>query len=103
MSEAPTIEWLVETVDQHGDIVEVAHANSYAKALSYMAVPLEDGLHYEFGLVRDRYDRDGYLDRTWAYAGVGRRLPERFSDAYGLPCTKVPAKYQREIDREESK
>jgi hypothetical protein len=98
-------EWLAEEVDEHGDIYEVHHFDSYAEAKAF--VSKEYKVHV--GLVRDVWnDAEGLIDRTWAYI-QGGKLPEQFSDAFGggfgdefEPAhngPKVPQKYHKEVEK----
>jgi hypothetical protein len=90
-------EWLVEEIDEHGDIIEVHHLDSYAEARASAA--LVEGYTTAIGLVRDRGNElDGLLDRQWAYIEDGK-LPERFSDSGGSEGPLVPARFHHELER----
>jgi hypothetical protein len=79
-------EWVVEHVDEHGDIVDVFHGDKLAAVLPWVgAAP--SGFRADIGLVRDQLDRNDNLDRSWAYVDEdglaeefdnGRRVPKRF-------------------------
>jgi hypothetical protein len=101
------IEWLGETLDWYEgcgddpDIVEVCHFDRFKEALAWAAS--EGGTDgpqppCQIGLVRDRLDDEGVVDRQWAYIEDGK-LPERFSDSGGSEGPLVPARYHRELER----
>jgi hypothetical protein len=84
-------EWLVETVDEHEDITDVSHWDTFAQAQRDAARVAPDGCKLQVGLVRDflnEDDNDELESREWAYLenGVlpavftdGRRVPKRFA------------------------
>lgn len=89
-----TYEWLVETVDEHGDIVDVDH-REVCPALS----TLKQGQC--LALVCEEY-RGSRHSKGWAYVTYDA-LPESCLDAYGAPMRRVPARYRREFDRAQHK
>lgn len=88
-------EWVIETVNEHGDIGDVNHADTFAGArrmAAAVAADLAPGERVEVGLVRDSGDEvDGLQDRQWAYLEDGL-LPERFDGG-----AKVPARFHKEV------
>lgn len=82
-------EWDVETVDEHGDIIDHQHSDTLEDLL-----PLEE--NQELVLVRDRYVGHDLVSRQWAYVSDGE-LPEYFSYSDGNHGTKVPQKFHREL------
>lgn len=88
-------EWDIEAMDGE-DIVDHFHSD----ALSYQADELRDALKAgTLVLVRTvGNEDDGVTDRTWAYV-KDNALPERFLNAYDIPCAKVPQKFHNELKR----
>jgi hypothetical protein len=92
------IEWLVEEIDEHGEIIEVTHCDSYLQARRFAG--LSDAPQVDIGLVRDRgNDTDGLINRQWAYIDADGKLPIRFEDSGGSEGALVPPGYHREIER----
>ncbi len=88
-------DWIVETVDEHGDIVDADVSTKLVDALFAMRFPLPENQHYELGLVRDRGSfSKGLVDRQWAYVENGV-LPSVFDEG-----AKVPKKYLSEFARD---
>jgi hypothetical protein len=95
-------EWVIETLDEHGDIEDVNHSDTFP------GFP-EDGLN--IGLVRDVYewpenDPERKCDpdlasRSWAYI-VDGKLPESFEYAGGGHAAKVPVKFHDEVAKARS-
>jgi hypothetical protein len=84
-----TIEWLIEEIDEHDDIVNVNHAETYAQAVQFA-----NGVSkVRIGLVRDLPRLGG---RSWAYI-VDGKLPEYFTDAYDDNTARVPLKYHNAV------
>lgn len=79
-------EWDLETVDDHGDILDHEHADS----LKALPAPRAD---QRLVLIRDVYDpeTEDHLDRQWAYADE-RVLPTHFDGG-----ATVPTRFHREI------
>ena len=85
-------EWIVEEVDKHGDIIEITAWSAPEQMIAAIKQPIADGLHYEFGVVRDSIRDDGELiDRQWAYVENGKlpaefdggsKVPKKISDAF---------------------
>ena len=83
----PTLyEWVVEHIDEHGDIVDVFHGDKLAAVLPWVG-EAPSGCRSDIGLVRDEVDSRGKLYRSWAYVDAdglaeefdnGRRVPKRF-------------------------
>jgi hypothetical protein len=71
-------EWVAETQDEHGDIIDCRH-NECLKKLKPK--------HYEvIGLVKDiGNDSEGLQDRTWAYIDESGKLPTEFEDGTLVP------------------
>jgi hypothetical protein len=83
-------EWLCEFVDEHGDIQEVIHANTYTDILRHTE---SDEFEVHVGLVRDTEN-----SRSWAYIKDGG-LPEFFRDAFDRKDAKVPKRFIVELAR----
>ena len=87
-------EWDVEEVDQHGDIQDHNHSETYAEAKKFYAMPPGNpGMTSRIVLVRD----DDKC-RAWAYMENGT-LPEHFEDANGVEVAKVPKRFHDEVSR----
>jgi hypothetical protein len=84
-------EWVLEEIDNTGDVVERDAHTSAGSAVAAMSDPRWTSL----ALVRDTFDSrdDGLVDRQYAYVDAGR-LPEHFGDG-----RKVPQKLHTELDR----
>ena len=95
MAKLVIYEWLIEQVDEHGDIQDVDHRDTAAEMFAAMRRNEPDpGMHYEFGLVRDQYHHDDpgeLVLRQWAYVegGVlpaemdeGAKVPKRLADEF---------------------
>jgi hypothetical protein len=96
MSKRSTVyEWVIEAIDEHGDIVDVDHRESRAEAEASIAGAT--GRH-DIGLTRDVFDEvDGLIDRTWAYLQPDGTLPEYFSESGGAETRhKVPTRFRKE-------
>ena len=84
-------EWDYETIDEHGDIINHTHA---AKLADYTKEDITPSLV----LIRDSgNEAEGLQERTWAYVTNGV-LPGYFQDAAGCNCSKVPAKFHKELE-----
>ena len=78
-------EWIVEEVDQHDDIIDTFAWYTPQEMIAAIKHPIADGLHYEFGVVRDSISNDGELiDRQWAYVENGK-LPDEFDGGSKVP------------------
>lgn len=87
-------EWDVETVDDHGDVLDHDHDASLS-ALLHRHHDIGNG--EQLALVRDVWRDDGELiDRSWAYAENGK-LPDTFS---GGETAKVPKRFHDEIAKQ---
>ncbi len=88
-------EWSVETVttDEHNEVEDIDHRNSYAEVLAISKRTPPDGHRFDVGLVRD--DDNG---RSWAYI-EDDKLPEHFLDAYDRIVAKVPVTFYREVEK----
>ena len=88
-------EWIVETIDGFGDVIDIDHRDTASDALrSARTVMCEGGNHYDVGIVRDRFDHDDpneLVDRQWAYVENGK-LPAVFDGG-----TAVPKRFHVEI------
>lgn len=79
-------EWLVEAVDQHGDIIDTNCYPTLADAISTTLGCPEVQDYYRIGLVRDEgNDVDGLQDRQWAYIQKNATLPDEYSDGAIIP------------------
>lgn len=84
-------EWLVEQVNKDGDIVDTYHFSTPEEMIKELSNKLDDGLHYEYGIVRDKIDKFTSLEkREWAYIEDGV-LPDEFDDGTGYGA-KMPQK-----------
>ena len=82
-------EWCWEYSDEHGDIIDLVHADT----LKSLGAAREDSLTPELTLIRDYgNNEDGLLERGYAYPTNGK-LPELFSCG-----TRVPKRFQKELD-----
>lgn len=89
-------EWDVETVDDHGDVLDHDHDASLS-ALLHRHHDIGNG--EQLALVRDVGDDiEGLLDRTWAYVEEGE-LDEFFCTASGTPDYKTPKRFHAELAR----
>lgn len=78
-------EWIVEVVDEDGDILDTTAWPTAREAVFHMADKLPDGHGYDFGLVRnDGDDVEGLADRQWAYVRNGA-LPDEFDGGAAIP------------------
>ena len=99
---AVTYEWLVDFVDEDGDIIDVYHADTYAEALKWAQdsdfLQSREFHHADIGLVRDvGNDLEGITDRQWAYIEDGK-LPERMDWGGGeTGGAKVPQRFHKEL------
>jgi len=83
-----TYEWVVEELDQYGDIVDVNHYDTLKDARWYEEYLRHRRAKVDVGLVRFDYSNDGaHLDKGWAYFTDGK-LPVEFDNG-----EKVPKKY----------
>jgi hypothetical protein len=94
-----TYEWVIETVENGGDIVDHYHADKLA-SLEHVALTryVEPGEHLELTLVRSEwmpmkpsesiFGTDKTLaDRQWAYVKDGE-LPTKFNEMNGFDVPK---------------
>lgn len=93
-------EWDVEEVDEHDDIIDHHHTDSYAKAKAINETPSDEGITSRIVLVRDD-DNTRTGCRAWAYM-EGSELPEYFEDANGVEVAKVPKRFHDEVARNET-
>ncbi len=87
MKNKVTHEWLVESVDQYGDIQDTNCYPTLADAIrTTKGADFSDGSYYRLGLVRDEGNEvDLVLDRQWAYFQKDGTLPESYSDGAIIP------------------
>ena len=83
---AVVYEWAVEHTDEHGDIIDIDHADKLADLGSMEA---HDGISEStkpvLTLIRHTgNDDEGELDRTYAYP-IASRLPAEFEDGNIIP------------------
>lgn len=95
MTRRVSYEWIVETFDSHGDILDVEHFETREQA--ERAVNPASPTCTRLGLVRDVFDNFDYLlEREWAYLRDDGTLPTHFADSSDNPTsTKVPARFRR--------
>lgn len=90
-------EWLVEEIDDVGDIVDIHHFDTCAEARAFMAkYPATAGHHYDYGVVRHHEDYSGWADDSYAYVD-DNALPEKFHDESNGLTVKVPARFHKEL------
>lgn len=92
-------EWVIEAVDEHGDIQDVDHADTFAEALRAAATMKHaHGMEVEIALVRERWDgpkdSENLENRQWAYLGQGDVLPAKFDGG-----AAVPPRFRTEVER----
>lgn len=90
-------EWVVEYLDDIGDIVSVEHWDAYKHAAKSAEPGLPDHTT-RIGLVRDRLYDDQLTERLWAYV-VDGVLPETFEDCGAPTGFKVPQSFRNEVAR----
>lgn len=101
MKENVTVyEWDYETqrIDEEGEIEFVDHDHSdhfLGFPDSYID---DDGIYVVLVLVKDVYRNWCLENRSWAYV-EDRKLPEFFSDAFGMLGDKVPQRFHKEIEK----
>ena len=79
-------EWLVESVDQYGDIIDSNCYPTLADAIRTTLGCPEGQDYYRIGLVRDEgNDVDGLVDRQWAYIQNDGTLPDKYSKGAIIP------------------
>lgn len=88
-------EWLVETIeadDEHNDICDVWHFDTFRAARKVADELIAEGWRVEVGLVRDQINNidEDIDDRQWAYLEDGA-LPKEFDRG-----AKVPARFRKE-------
>lgn len=75
-------EWAVECLDEHGDIFDVDHADTFAEAMARKAMKEPDVAKVEIALTRIvGNDDDGIIGRGYSYYRDGRLEPS-FSDGW---------------------
>lgn len=91
-------EWVIEDVDEHDDIINVDHADTYAQAQRSAALPLSDGIvRRDVGLVYNLVNEieKTTLERAWAYIEDGK-LPATFDNGRA-----VPKRFRKEVSPQE--
>jgi hypothetical protein len=90
MKNKVTHEWLVESVDQYGDIQDTNCYPTLADAIqTTKGSDHSDGGYYRIGLVRDEGNKvDHLIDRQWAYFQQDGILPESYSDGAIIPLKR---------------
>jgi hypothetical protein len=83
-------EWLVESVDQYGDIHDTNCYPTLADAIrTTEGDDFSNGGYYRLGLVRHEGNEvDWVLDRQWAYFQQDGTLPESYSDGAIIPLKR---------------
>lgn len=94
MRNRTTYEWVCETLDAEGEIVECHYTTTLAECLQLATAGDDLGLVQRIG-----NDDDGELERAYAYvqpaAGrPGRELPEYFDNG-----ARVPQRFHAELSR----
>jgi hypothetical protein len=90
-------EWDIETVDEHGDVIDHHHADTIL-GLRIGDLDLLDGEKRLLVLVRDEWDdREGLTSRGWAYVENGE-LPKRFDDGQ-IETFLVPQRFRDELSQ----
>ena len=87
-------EWVVEAWED-SEVVETEYYATYRDARRAHNADTERGKLVTIALLRDHSD-DG---RLWAYLTDDGLLPEHFTNSWGQPDCKVPAKYRNEVTR----
>jgi hypothetical protein len=80
-------EWAVEHTDQHGDIIDIDHADKLVDLGSMEAqdcIELDDTKPVLTLIRHIGNDDEGELDRTYAYP-IQSRLPCTFEDGENIP------------------
>jgi hypothetical protein len=92
-------EWIVEEIDEHGDIVDTSAWDTAADALAQadlLRLSVPSGWSVDVGLTRNvGNDDEGLTGRSWAYLDAEERLPAAFTD--GDADAPVPQRYVREL------
>lgn len=90
-------EWCIEHTDCYGDIQD--HDRSEKLTDIWPPKFHVPGCAPNLVLIRDEgNDRDGLVDRGWAYANKGN-LPAEFSDENNRWSADIPKRFYREISR----
>ena len=90
---AVSYEWVAEHVDEHGDIIDPLHGDTFAE-LNTDLDTFADAVRVDVALCRREGDDDeGEWDRQYAYVKDGK-LPETFEGG----C-RVPKRFHEEIRR----
>jgi hypothetical protein len=94
-------EWVLETLDENGDVGDVDHPETYEEAL--FRRKLIDG-PADIGVVKNYLSADGStVERAWAYVREQPKswafwaLPEFFEDSRGRRDSKVPQRFHAEV------
>jgi hypothetical protein len=75
-------EWVVEHIDDEGDIIDGFHGQTLAEVADWLqAVP--EGCTADFGLIRNQHVH-WQLERSYAYVADGE-LPDEFDDGRKVP------------------
>ena len=87
-------EWAIEHTDQHGDIIDIDHADKLTEFGSMQAQDNVKDTKPVLTLIRHiGNDDEGELDRTYAYP-IQTRLPPEFEDG-----KKIPKRFREELVR----
>lgn len=89
-------EWVIETKDEHGDIQDVNHSETFP------GFPQEGT---DVGVVRDVVDETGVIDRSWAYIENGvlqshfqvHDYDEKNDCMVPVNIAAVPMRFHREL------
>lgn len=95
-------EWDVEELDEHGDIINHNHTESYEEAVGWAKSLKAEGVRVELALVRDIVEEDGnVVSRSWTYADEEFRLGQAcgFLSASGSYVCLVPKRFIKESRR----
>jgi hypothetical protein len=90
-------EWIVEVIDDHGDIDDVRHHDSAIDMLADVASEHASGRTVNYGIVRDAFSGMGIGCRSWAYVKDGK-LPSMTVDAGEIEIASVPKRLIKELE-----
>lgn len=93
-------EWVIEPLDEYGDIIEVWQRDTFAEAVrDAKQYTHADVKRVAIALTRcwsRDWDMHGLENRQYAYLEDGK-LPEHFEAEGGGKGAKVPEKFRREV------
>jgi hypothetical protein len=90
-------EWVVEHVDEHGDIQDCEYWDKLDDAKRDAASGPRDGcVKVDMGLSCSIWYDDGFMERGYAYIENGT-LPENATDSHGRYVRKVPKRLASQL------